>query len=43
MSGVDLEATEAFARAAGGKVIASGGVGTLEHLRALEKIASAGI
>jgi phosphoribosylformimino-5-aminoimidazole carboxamide ribotide isomerase len=43
MTGVDLEATEGFARATGGKVIASGGVGSLDHLRALETIASAGI
>jgi phosphoribosylformimino-5-aminoimidazole carboxamide ribotide isomerase len=43
MNGVDLSATASFARATGGKVIASGGVGSLDHLRALKSIASAGI
>ncbi len=43
MNGVDLKATEAFARAAGGNVIASGGVGSLDDLRALKTITSAGI
>jgi phosphoribosylformimino-5-aminoimidazole carboxamide ribotide isomerase len=43
MTGLDLEATARFARAAGGRVIASGGVGSLDHLRALKTIASAGI
>jgi phosphoribosylformimino-5-aminoimidazole carboxamide ribotide isomerase len=43
MTGIDLEATARFARAAGGGVIASGGVGSLEHLRALKTIASEGI
>jgi phosphoribosylformimino-5-aminoimidazole carboxamide ribotide isomerase len=43
MTGVDLEATAGFARAVGGRVIASGGVGSLDHLRALKTIASAGI
>jgi len=36
----DLSATASFARATGGKVIASGGVGSLDHLRALKSIAS---
>ena len=39
----DLSATASFARATGGKVIASGGVGSLDHLRALKSIAVAGI
>jgi phosphoribosylformimino-5-aminoimidazole carboxamide ribotide isomerase len=43
MGGVDLSATASFARATGGKVIASGGVGSLDHLRALKSIAVAGI
>jgi phosphoribosylformimino-5-aminoimidazole carboxamide ribotide isomerase len=43
MSGVDLEATAAFARACGGRVIASGGVGSLDHLRELATIASSGV
>jgi len=51
MSGIDLEATARFARATGGMgangatkgVIASGGVGSLEHLRELKAIASVGI
>ncbi len=43
MTGVDLQATARFARAAGGRVLASGGVGSLDHLRALKTIASAGI
>ena len=43
MAGVDLPATEAFARASGGRVIASGGIGSLDHLRELGTIASAGI
>jgi phosphoribosylformimino-5-aminoimidazole carboxamide ribotide isomerase len=43
MTGVDLEATARFARAAGGRVIASGGVGSLDDLRALTAIAPAGI
>ncbi len=43
MSGVDLSATASFARATGGKVIASGGVGSLDHLRALKSIVPAGI
>ncbi len=43
MTGVDLPATASFARATGGKVIASGGVGSLDHLRALKSIAFAGI
>ena len=43
MTGIDLRATEAFARASGGSVIASGGIGSLDHLRELGTIASAGI
>ncbi|HXV62670.1 MAG TPA: HisA/HisF-related TIM barrel protein [Vicinamibacteria bacterium] len=35
LSGVNLEATAAFARATDGGVVASGGVGTLEHLSAV--------
>lgn len=37
-AGVNVEATAAFARAMGGGVVASGGVGTLEHLRALRDL-----
>jgi phosphoribosylformimino-5-aminoimidazole carboxamide ribotide isomerase len=43
MQGLDLEATEAFARAVDGKVIASGGVGTLRHLGQLKALAAAGV
>jgi phosphoribosylformimino-5-aminoimidazole carboxamide ribotide isomerase len=43
MTGVDLESTARFARATCGSVVASGGVGSLEDLRDLKKIASAGI
>ncbi|HSF14401.1 MAG TPA: HisA/HisF-related TIM barrel protein [Vicinamibacteria bacterium] len=39
MSGVNLEATAAFARATDGGVVASGGVGTLEHLRSVRGLA----
>jgi phosphoribosylformimino-5-aminoimidazole carboxamide ribotide isomerase len=49
MSGIDLESTARFARATGangargGRVIASGGIGSLDHLRELKAIASIGI
>ena len=43
MTGIDLKATSAFARATGGNVIASGGVGSLDHLRLLKTVAGAGI
>ena len=43
MTGLDLKATTAFARASGGKVIASGGVGSLDHLRLLKTVAGCGI
>lgn len=43
MTGVDLESTARFARATRGSVVASGGVGSLDDLRDLKKIASAGV
>jgi len=42
-SGVNLEATREVARAAGVPVIASGGVGTLEDIRALLPLAADGV
>jgi len=41
--GPDLEGTRAVARAAGVPVIASGGVGTLEHVRAVAALDVAGV
>jgi len=41
--GPDLAGTEAVARAAGVPVIASGGVGTLDHLRAVATLSVAGV
>ncbi len=41
--GPDLEGTRAVARAAGVPVIASGGVGALEHLRAVAALAPEGV
>jgi len=41
--GPDVEGTAALARAAGVPVIASGGVGSLEHLRAVAELAGAGV
>jgi phosphoribosylformimino-5-aminoimidazole carboxamide ribotide isomerase len=41
--GLDVEATERFARAMGKRTIASGGIGSLEHLRALSPLAAAGV
>jgi phosphoribosylformimino-5-aminoimidazole carboxamide ribotide isomerase len=41
--GPDLEGTRAVARAAGIPVIASGGVGTLEHVRAVAALADDGV
>lgn len=38
MIGVNVEATAAFARATGGGVLASGGVGSVEHLRAFRGV-----
>jgi phosphoribosylformimino-5-aminoimidazole carboxamide ribotide isomerase len=43
MTGVDLRATAGFARATGRKVIASGGVGSLDHLRELKGLAADGV
>jgi phosphoribosylformimino-5-aminoimidazole carboxamide ribotide isomerase len=43
MTGVDLRATAGFARATGGKVIASGGVGSLDHLRELKALVADGV
>ncbi|MGH9321486.1 MAG: 1-(5-phosphoribosyl)-5-[(5-phosphoribosylamino)methylideneamino]imidazole-4-carboxamide isomerase [Vicinamibacteria bacterium] len=43
MEGLDLEATERFARAVGGNVIASGGVGSLAHLEASRTLAASGV
>jgi phosphoribosylformimino-5-aminoimidazole carboxamide ribotide isomerase len=43
LEGVDSEATERFARACGGRVLASGGVGKIDHLRALRALAPAGV
>lgn len=43
MEGIDLDATAAFAREVQRPVIASGGVGTLEHLIAVRKLAGAGV
>lgn len=43
MTGVDLDSTARFARASGGKVMAAGGVGSIEHLRQLKSLASDGI
>jgi phosphoribosylformimino-5-aminoimidazole carboxamide ribotide isomerase len=39
MSGLDLESTASFARAVGGGVLASGGVGSLDHLEPLKAVA----
>jgi phosphoribosylformimino-5-aminoimidazole carboxamide ribotide isomerase len=41
--GPDLEGTRAVARAAGIPVVASGGVGTLEHVRAVAALADDGV
>jgi phosphoribosylformimino-5-aminoimidazole carboxamide ribotide isomerase len=41
--GPDVEGTAALARAAGVPVIASGGVGSLEHLRAVAALAEGGV
>ncbi len=43
MEGLDLERTGAFARAVEKPVVASGGVGTLDDLRALRALAGAGV
>jgi phosphoribosylformimino-5-aminoimidazole carboxamide ribotide isomerase len=43
MEGIDLERTEAFARAVRRPVTASGGVGTLAHLLASRPLARAGV
>ena len=41
--GPDLEGTRAVARAAGVPVIASGGVGAVEHIRAVAGLAADGV
>jgi phosphoribosylformimino-5-aminoimidazole carboxamide ribotide isomerase len=43
LEGADRAGTESFARASGGKVLASGGVGSLEHLRELRALAASGV
>lgn len=43
MDGIDLEATGAFAREVKQPVVASGGVGTLGHLRALRRLSGVGV
>lgn len=43
LSGVNVEATAALAKACGVKVIASGGVASLEDIRRLQQRASSGI
>jgi phosphoribosylformimino-5-aminoimidazole carboxamide ribotide isomerase len=39
MNGIDFGATASFARAVGGGVVASGGVGSLDHLEELKTVA----
>ena len=43
LSGVNVEATAALAKACGVKVIASGGVASLEDIRRLQQRSSSGI
>lgn len=43
MDGLNVEATVAFARASGGRVTASGGIGALDHLRALRGAEASGV
>ena len=43
LQGVDLASTEAVARAFGGDVIYSGGIGSLEDVRAIAKLRHRGI
>ena len=43
LSGVNVEATAALAKACGVKVIASGGVASLEDIRRLQQLSSSGI
>jgi phosphoribosylformimino-5-aminoimidazole carboxamide ribotide isomerase len=43
LEGVDSEATARFARACGGRVLASGGVGKIDHLRLLRALAPSGV